>query len=41
VLETAADVILDFLERSYALVPPGAESSYLGLDNALTSLLDR
>jgi hypothetical protein len=40
VLETDADVILDFLERSYALVPPGAEPAHLDLDAALASLFD-
>jgi hypothetical protein len=41
VLETPADVILEFLERSYALVPPGAESSYLDIDDGLATLLDQ
>lgn len=41
VLETSADVVLDFLGRSYALVPPGDESEHVDVDAALTRLLDR
>ena len=39
VLETSADVILDFLELSYGLVPPGMEFEQLNIDAALDELL--
>lgn len=41
VLEAASDEVLDFLGRSYALVPPGTESAHLDVDTALAQLLDR
>jgi hypothetical protein len=39
ILEAPTDEVLDFLARSYALVPPGMESQHLGLDHAITRLL--
>lgn len=41
VLEAPADVVLEFLGRSYSLVPPGTESEHLDVDAALARLLDR
>lgn len=41
VLEASADGVLEFLGRSYSLVPPGEESAYLDIDAALARLLDR
>jgi hypothetical protein len=39
VLEASADVILEFLGRSYALVPPGTESAFVDMDDTITRLL--
>lgn len=39
VLEASADAVLEFLGRSYALVPPGAESQHLDIESALADLL--
>lgn len=39
VLEAEADAVLEFLGRSYALVPPGTESEHLDLDADLARLL--
>ena len=39
VLEASADVILEFLGRSYALVPPGAESSLVDVDDTIARIL--
>jgi hypothetical protein len=41
VLEAASDEVLDFLGRSYALVPPGTESAHLDVDAALEQMLGR
>lgn len=41
VLETSADTVLEFLGRTYALVPPGTESAHVDLDAVLTRLLHR
>lgn len=41
VLETSADAVLEFLARSYALVPPGTESDHVDVGAALARLLDR
>jgi hypothetical protein len=41
VLEAASDEVLDFLGRSYALVPPGTESTHLDVDAALEQMLGR
>lgn len=38
VLEAPADVILEFLGRSYALVPPGMESAFVDLDDTITRI---
>ena len=37
--ETSATVVAEFLDRTYALVPAGQESSYLDFDAELTELL--
>lgn len=39
VLEASADAVLDFLSRSYALVPPGTESDHLDIDRDLAHIL--
>lgn len=38
VLEASADDVLAFLEQVYAMVPPGQESLFLDLDDALDRL---
>lgn len=39
VLEASADDVLEFLGRSYELVPPGEESRHLDIDGCLENLL--
>jgi hypothetical protein len=39
VLEASADAVLEFLGRSYGLVPPGTEALHMDLDAALTRIL--
>lgn len=39
VLEASADAVLEFLGRSYALVPPGTESEHVDMDATLARLL--
>ena len=39
VLEASADVVLEFLGRSYALVPPGMESAFVDLDDTIARIL--
>ena len=38
VLEAPADVILEFLGRSYALVPPGMEPAFVDVDDTITRI---
>ncbi len=39
VLEASADAILEFLGRSYALVPPGTESALVDVDDTIARIL--
>lgn len=39
VLEASADAILEFLGRSYALVPPGTESAHVDVDDTIARIL--
>jgi hypothetical protein len=41
VLEAPTDGVLDFLARSYALVPPGREPEFLDIDELLAALFAR
>ena len=41
VLEADADDVRAFLDRTHALVPPGAESRYVHVDDELADLLGR
>lgn len=38
VLEASTDGVLDFLARSYALVPPGSEPEFLDIEELLAAL---
>jgi hypothetical protein len=39
VLEASTDGVLDFLARSYVLVPPGREPQFLDIDELLAALI--
>jgi len=39
VLEASTDGVLDFLARSYGLVPPGTEPAFLDIDGMIGALL--
>ena len=39
VLEAATDGVLEFLARSYGLVPPGSEAAFIDMDGLVAALL--
>ncbi|EKX60445.1 hypothetical protein [Streptomyces ipomoeae] len=40
-IELPVTEVADFLQRTFSLVPAGVESTYLDVDGALTSLLEK